>query len=152
MRGENQLNRRADKPAFQLPCAVRRNLFSSAIRATGLLPDMLYEEVGQLGYAHATLFQLTQSCILKIMFREKNAPAAAAHLEYKLCPWLANQCLCGTVSLTSKQKDFLATSSERHAPLDLHLVSPALHSTPHEFVFTSPERVAPSWLPKGSCK
>lgn len=92
MRGENQLNRRADKPAFQLPCAVRRNLFSSAIRATGLLPDMLYEEVGQLGYAHATLFQLTQSCILKIMFREKNAPAAAAHLEYKLCPWLANQC------------------------------------------------------------
>lgn len=92
----------ADEPAFQLSCAVRRDLFSSAIRATGLVPDVLYEEVGQRGYAHATLLQLTQSCILKIIFPE-NASALVTHLQYTLCPWLANQrVLCGAVRVTSK--------------------------------------------------
>lgn len=150
MRGEIQLNQTADGPAFQLSCAVRRNLFSSATRATGLLPDTLYEEAGQRGYAHATLLQLTQSCILQIMFPE-NASAAVTHLQYTLCPWLANQRVLGSHE-TNQQRFFLAISSKRHAPLDLHLVSPRLHPTPHEFAFTSPEGVSLSWCPTGSCR
>lgn len=101
----------ADEPAFQLSCAVRRDLFSSAIRATGLVPDVLYEEVGQRGYAHATLLQLTQSCILKIIFPE-NASALVTHLQYTLCPWLANQrVLWGAVRQTSK--DFFWQSLQK---------------------------------------